>query len=103
MIVTIISKERGLVTIITFRRRPGPPVARLAVRTRRWPGSPSAPAGGRARRPHPPVAGLAARTRQCRPPWDDEGLTLDEEGSWIPRPLVPCPVPARCAPRAAPT
>jgi hypothetical protein len=30
-------------------------------------------------------------------------LTLDEEAAWIPRTLVPCPVPARSARRAAPT
>jgi hypothetical protein len=38
-----------------------------------------------------------------RAAWDDGGLTLDEEGSWIPPTLlVPRPVPARSAPRAAP-
>src|SRR5262249_6724759 len=82
MIVTIISKERGLVTIITFVAGPA--------------------AGGQARRPHPPVARLAARTRQRRPPWDDQGLTPDDEGAWIPRPLDPRPRPARCAARGAP-
>jgi hypothetical protein len=30
-------------------------------------------------------------------------LTLDEEESWIPQLLVPCPVPARFALPAAPT
>jgi len=49
-----------------------------------------------------------AEVRRPRPgprrlSWDDEALTLDEEGSWIPPTLlVPRPVPARSAPRAAP-
>jgi len=86
MIVTIMSKERDGCHNHHFRRRPSlsPSAITFAVGLGR-------------------VAGPAARTLRRWPPWDDEALTLDEEASWMPRTLVPCPVPARSAPRAAPT
>lgn len=48
------------------------------------------------------IATILAAAQSLGVSWDDEALTLDEEGSWIRPTLVPRPVPARSAPRAAP-
>ena len=48
------------------------------------------------------IATILAAAQSLGVSWDDEALTLDEEGSWIRPTLVSRPVPARSAPRAAP-
>ena len=88
--------------------------ARTPWTTRCWPtrlGMPNVRRHHRDPRRRPGVAAhhgppRRRRRRAPRPARPRPGmirLTLDEEASWMPRTLVPCPVPARSALRAAPT